>query len=139
MLVHRGLQSRFGDLSELQKAARAEEVVLAIGKLLWKEINVDKNFSDWRFSEVSELCSVRSECALNARVLSVPSDHLASFSYAAAFRSLHEYMGYLPEVDPSNAIAGGHNTGSIVILSSLDALIATTISCLRNDGIDKLS
>lgn len=71
-------------------------------------------------------------------MLDVPGENLTLFSQEAVPRALHEYLGYLPDVDPSNGTSANHVAGSIVTLARLDAATATTVSFVLEDGSDKV-
>lgn len=70
--------------------------------------------------------------------MDVPSDNLALFSHEAALIVLHEYLGFLGEVNLSNTIDAGHGAESVVPFKRLNAFIETMVSCFRVDGSDKV-
>lgn len=95
-----------------------EEVVLEKAKILRTVMNGHIIFNHWRLSKVSAPCIIRSEGAVNAHVLNVPSDNTVLFSNVEALRALHDHLGYLLlYIDPSNAMDAGHIAGPIVTLA----------------------
>lgn len=84
-LRYRRLQSRGFVHYELDKLAKADEVVLLKAKLLPKGRNVDTILSHWRLIEVSELVTISLEAPLNVHALDVSSDNLELFSQEAGF------------------------------------------------------
>lgn len=113
-------------------------MILANAKILPKQINDDIIIIRCRLSKGSKLANARSESTLNVHLLDVPSDSPAILSHEAAVRVMIEYLGYLPAVDPSNAMYAGHVARSIITLARLGALIATTVSSRREDSSDKV-
>lgn len=79
--------------------AKAVEFAIAKAKLLRMKASDDIDSNYWRLSEMSELCNIGTESAMNASLIEFATDSLTFLSHEAALRGLHRYMGCFPTLN----------------------------------------
>lgn len=74
------------------------------------------------------------EDAVQCRVITFSDSALQLFRYQIAVRVLHQFMGFNFQQLASTAGVKSYVENFIVALARLDAFIATTVVCLRENG-----
>lgn len=136
-LGYRLLHSRHIAHTEEEKQQKKEQVEDAKAKLLFKRDNGDRDFGFWRTADVTKLGATICPSNIGSLNEKVSEDNLQLFKHDVAVRVLHEFMGF-----SVSSVASSSESrvveGTIATLARLDAFVATTVTCLRADGSEKV-
>lgn len=109
----------------------------AKAKTLFKHDNGDLDFRIWRAADITKLCTTIRSCSTRSLNEEVSQDILELFKHEFTVCGLHEITGFsFFSVASSSDSSAVERT--IATLARLDAFLATTITCLRADGSDKV-
>lgn len=131
------LQSRYVSHTEDQKRSRLLQVQEAKKRLLAYAPEGELIFHHWRTAQPKEL-SMPGGPPQTVDSEEQPIDgNLSLFGSEMAIRAVHEFIGFVPELQPESGTEVTFVEGSILALARLDAYVATVVTCFSDDGTDK--
>lgn len=95
-------------------------------------------FNNKRCTQPTEISKSSIQHQLNDGPLNYPESNLALFYSKMSVRVLHKFLGFLPEMEFESGTELKFVESTTTTVARLDAYIATTAICLRNDGTNKV-
>lgn len=135
---YRGLLSRFVAHSKDDKCAKSKVVSLVWTSSLGSHPYESLNFSYWRVTSSSDLSVPGYNVESISRLNEVSSGNHSLFSHEGALRASPKFLGFVPGSKLSNTSDSCQAAGLILTIARLDAFVAITIICLRDNGTDNV-